>query len=814
MAKKKKDPKSNIVCSFKEDDFYEHMDNYITKDIADEAKRYSIIAGVNKNYARHIPSGYDGLKPVARRTLLTLYQERGKFQKVNRISGNCMGMYHPHGSGSISDVISNMGQRWANNIMYIDTQGSFGTQNGQKAAADRYIECKISKFALKCFFEDYKYASLDMKPTYLGDSEEPEYLPVKYPIALVNPQFSSIGYGTSANIAPYNFTEVLEATIKLIKDPKAKVKLIPDFPSGCDVIADEKLAEVDRYHGHGTVTVQSTTEIDYDNNIIIIRSIPLQTSTGEIQKKISEQVLLKKFDEIKDIKDYTNAAQGVCMEIHLKDDANPDKVLDRLLKKGFGLRKTFAVQLKFVEDYKEKDYSPREYLLHWIDFRREVVQSMYNNKYVRLMEELYMLDIKIFVFRKDNLEKTVKIIKKSDSLDDSIQKLMKAYSEIKMTTLQAKTICSMRMSDFNKQAYAGFLERREVLVKEIAETESIILSGNKIDEIILKELEEGIKLFGGPRRSKIIYAKDAQKKIEARPMILAISKDGYIKKLDKKLYSTIGSLGETSSQEVVVIGITNNKSIIVFDSRGKATKVPVAGIPEATPEDNGIQASRFFNVNGRVVSIMEEFEDDDDVYVTFFTKNGFSKKTKCSEFISIRDSKTAMAMDDSDELVSVILTYEDGDKLDDIIIYTDDGDGVRINLKEIKCQGSNTRGRRMINLHEDEVVAGVDRVRGSKRYLFYITTSGKVKVTESKLFPTMERREESLPLLTLSKTEKLVGIASVNKNDRILVYRKIGEPEEIKVADIKPSLRVAKAEKMVKISKGDIVVGFKVLSNK
>ena len=211
MAKKTKN-KAGIQYLFTEEDFQKNLTNYVKRNIADETKRYNIIYGINRNVARHIASGYDGLKPVARRILLVLYTRRNDgFIKLNSVAGDAMGKYHPHGDTAIQKVIGNMGQAWNNNVLYITPDGNFGNEQGDPPAAGRYIKCKISPFAYKCFFEDYIYASLDMKDTYTGRDKEPEYLPSKYPVALVNPQFSSIGYGTAANIAPYNLKEVLEA---------------------------------------------------------------------------------------------------------------------------------------------------------------------------------------------------------------------------------------------------------------------------------------------------------------------------------------------------------------------------------------------------------------------------------------------------------------------------------------------------------------------------------------------------------------------------------------------------------------------------
>lgn len=806
MGKKKK---------FTTEDFKTYIDNYTKENIADASRRFSIISGVNRNVARHIPVVFDGLKPVTRRILLVMYESKtNKFQKVNKVAGDAMGKYHPHGDASISDVISKMGQDWNNNITYIETQGNFGNRQGDDAASGRYTECKLSKFAYKCFFEDYKYASLDTKMSYTGNDEEPDYLPSKYPIGLVNPQFSSIGYGTAANIPPFNFTEVLEATIKLIKDPDSRINLIPDFPSGCDVIANNDLVEVEKT-GIGKVLVKASTDIDYNRNIIHITSLPLQIGTKAVAYNISNLVLVKKTEGIADIKDYTDPEVGVLLDIHLKPSVNPDKILEELMKKDVGLKKTFSIQIKFIDDYQEYDYSPKEFLLTWLDFRREILQSMYNNKYVKLLEEQHMNNVKLFVFNKDNLNQTVDICRKASSTNDAIEKLMKKYkdSEVGMTSMQAKTIQGMRFSDFNKESYNGFLKLKEELKASIKETELILSNTSKIDEIIEKELLEGISLFGTKRRSKIVHNKPDKKEIiDKSKVLVAVSKDGYIKKINTKEHKTIGSLGTQSSRQVILAETRNDKNILIFDSTGKCTKIPVLSIHESTPEENGVMIERFFKVSGNVVAVMEEITDKElskDLLITFFTKKGFSKRTSCKEFYNMKDNKTAISIMEDDELVAVINTLKDSSK--DIIIYTDKGDGIRLDINDIKIQGASTRGLNMINLTDEEFVVGVDKIETNKKLLVFITSMGRVKVSELKYLPPMSRKDGSVSLINLNNNEYLVGLASVNNKNTLTVFRKFGDPVDIKIEDIKPSMRIAKGEKLVKTPSGDIVVGFRII---
>ena len=804
MAKKSD---NGVIMLIEDDAFDEYIDNYDKVDIADTVEEWFITNGINRNIARHIPSGYDGLKPVARRILLILYEyAKNEYQKVNKISGLVMGSLHPHGDEAISSVIGLMGQSWNSNVCYVEGGGNFGTQKGDPPGAGRYIKCKLSKFAHKCFFEDYKYAALDVVDTYDGKGKEPLYLPAKYPVGLVNPQFASIGVGTASNITPYNFTEVCEATIKLIKDPEAAINLIPDFPNGCDVIADKYLDQVSKT-GSGKITVKGEINIDHVNNRIVIRSLPYKVGTNDVTRAIARMKVAKKIEGINKIIENTDKVNGVFVQLCLDKNVNAEDMLQDLFKRNIGLQKTFNVQLKFVEDYKEKEYTPKTYLLNWIEFRREIVQSMHNKKYVKLMEEKHMNDIKLFIFHESRIEETVKLIKSSKNLDEIVEKLVKKFkSACGMTTIQAKTIAMLRMYEFSKEQYKGFLEKDEELKAQIKESENIISNPALIDELIIKELEEGIKLFGTPRKSKIIYEKKSAKNVPDYQVRVVISKDGFIKKLNAEKYSNIGEIGNQATQEIIVTLTRNNKSILLFDSSGKATLIPVSGLPDMTPSDIGVEVNRYFKAANRVVAGLNfVYKEVADQYcMLFITKAGFGKKTSAKEFVKVKTTKNYMQLQDKDELVCVEQLRNDDDR--DLIVYTEEGVGIRIPLSEVPDLGVAARGRKIINITDDDKVCGYDLMTKGYKYLFYITASGKAKITETKLFPRMSSKDKPLSLITLNKNDRLVNIIPVNKDDKVNVYKKNGEMECVSINTMTPTIRLAKPEKLVTVGRGDIVI--------
>lgn len=798
----------------------------IQQNIADAAEEYSCVFGANKNLYRTIPSMQDGLKPGRRRFLYSWWEADGKpnntkketlnrlkFSKVQTVASRTM-VYHPHGDTSVSDVITNEGQYWSNNVCAVDGKGNYGSIRGDKPAAPRYIECKMSEYMIDCFFDDFDKYCVPMKETYDGERLEPEYLPAKYPHALFNPQLSGIGYGLASNIISFNVAEVLKATIKLIKNPTTTVMLIPDVPTGADIIDDGHFKEINKT-GVGKVTLRSTAEIDHAKNIIRFTSIPLQTNTMQIISKILEFKSKGEFSEIIDIADYTKLGE-VDLRITLKSDANPDKVLKKLYKKGTGLKSTFPVCLKMIDDYREYDYGVKSFLLEWIEYRRDVVRSMFSNYLIQTMEKQHMNEVLLFVFNEDNAETTLKICKAASSRKDTIDRLMKRYS---ITSLQAATIVDMRLYHFNKDTYAKYKEEKKELKNEVDRITKILDNEQLIDEFIIKQLEEGIKKYGRPRKSSIVKD-DKETDIEAIPNtnhLVAISTSGFIKKIDKKSSSLIGIVGK-KSDNFSVIEINNREDILAIDSTGTMIRIPVSSFPNMNVGDVGVELSRYFKCSGNIIAMMKMpdpkilKEKNNAVCVTLITKMGFGKRVKLSEFRGISEPRSSIILNDGDEVVAAMFSLNISKN--DIIIYTNKGNGVRVPVESIKIYGRAAKGVRCIALKdENEFVINANTIDPGKKTLFYITSSGNAKITQEKYFPVMERKAEPLQLIGLGATETLIYVASVDrKKDKVRVYFKQKEPEQFDISNLEMSTRVSKGTKVVKVPRGESVVSVKIFT--
>lgn len=774
-------------------------------DIGDAGEEYAKVFGANKNLARITPSLIDGLKPVQKRVLYDFWDKKifkGNVYKTASAIGDTMGRFHPHGDSSIGDTINNMNQSWNWSILLLTPDSSFGSARGDEPAAYRYTESSLSDFSKDCYFSEFKQSNVPMRRAYTDKEDEPEYLPAKYPIGIINPQLSSIGYGLASNIPPFNFTEVCKAAIKLMDDPKAKIMLIPDSPTRADIVDNGEFQQINST-GKGKFVLQATYEIDYINNIINITSLPLQVSCEQVQMKLIELYKKGILPELVNF-DERSKDDKVDFDIILTSDADPDKVIDLIMKKDTGLRKPYSCEMRFVHDLKTKIYSPKKFILEWLDYRRDCVRSIYNEKIVNGIERLHTLEVMIMITAPGKLKKTMDIVFNSKNKKEATKELINTY---KITSVQAEVIASMKVIDFTEDKREDYIKEQKELSKYVDDCQYILDSDDGIDNVIKEEFKEGIKLWGYPRRSKIVKI-NKSKDIPDTRHIIGISYDGYIKKLSLDEYSSIGYVGKVS--KLFTISISNRDNLLLFDETGLVTRVSISAIPDMKYDDIGVKINRYFKSNGAIISALRESEvkDHPDCNLVMITKNGYGKKTSLHEFKKIKVSTIGISLDEGDKLVSVIPSLDS----DDFIIYTNFGDGIRLRTSDFKKYKKTAKGLSMISLRKNEEVKGIDMLYGDKKYLLYITSMGRLKLTEVKYFPAMKRREEPLSLISLDENEVLLGVNGVSKKDILVCYKRKSGAVELPIKDIPITTRIAKAEKMIKTPKGDDIVGYIIRS--
>lgn len=777
------------------------------RNMGELCKEDMLIFGANNNLMRHIPSFYDGLKPGERRILYTMYHNlklshKSKYEKVATIVGNTL-RYHPHGEAPVTNTLVKMAQPWETMMPLVEGYGNFGSSAGDPAAAGRYIEARLSYFAYKAYFEEFDPDTIDMVPNHTNDVFEPEYFPARYPVTLINGAFG-IGYGLACGIPPHNFTEVIEATIQLLDSPSSDVFLVPDIPSGCYIVDNGELKDI-CMTGNGKLVMRGRIDLDETNNILAIRSTPWMVSLNKVLGDILELQEQKKITGIKDI-DNQGEKGEIDLRLILKKEVDPIAIMHTIFSKT-NMQTTKSVSFKVIDDFQDVDYNVKQFLLDWIDVRVETKRRQLNHQLIKAKERQHILSILVFILNKDNAEKTLKLVKNAENKKEIISGLMKLYG---ITSLQAETIANMRVTGFSKEAKKKYDSEKKEIDKKIESLEKLTRSAKKIKKIIKKELEEGIELFGTPRRSEVINI-NGEVKIRNTRHVIVFTMNGFVKKLPETS-DTIGYI-EPGDYPIDIIIRGNVDELLVFDQTGKISKIPVHLIQNHTLESKGEPLSKLATINGQISRIIPKPTDEMikmfeqkklDVYILMITRNGIIKKTAVSNYMGIKNELLGMVIKDGDQLQCVKLLM--GDK--DIVVYSSKGLGIRFNSSELKETSRLTVGVKAMDLGKDETIIGMDLVNEGDNYLFALTTKGTGKKCTLSTFDTMERNAKPLRIITLDKGEELLTVRTVKGNETFKAYLK-GSVETINLENVPELARLAKGKKLIPVRKGEQIIDIK-----
>lgn len=801
MSKKDKNKKKDIIDYSNE--------KIIQNNIGELCTDLMKIFGANTNLMRHVPSLVDGLKPGERRILFTMYKAKmfhtGKDVKVATIVGDTMKL-HPHGDGPIYETLVKMAQPWNNILCPIDGHGNFGNLMGAPAAAGRYIEAKLSYFSYKCYFEEFDEKVVDMKWNYSNDILEPEFLPAKYPVALINNAFG-IGYGISCGIPTYNFNEVIELTKKLIEDPFYEdITLYPDATTSAMIIDDGCFKTISET-GKGKFRMRGEMVIDEERNSITIKSIPFKTLLSDIKKDILDLFKEKKLQGLKAINDKSGNRSGgigrIELEFVLKKEVDPVAIMHAIYKKT-SMEKTFPINFKLIDEYEENDYNIRTVLLEWIQFRRDIKRKIYNQKLSKAKERQHILETLLFILNKDNAENTIRIIKDSENKKQIVERLMTEYN---ISSLQADAISEMRLSAFSKDARKKYKDEKEEVDKKVEKYEKIVKSTKKIDSIIVEELEEGMKLFGEPRRSKIINV-DGEVKINDSNHLIVFTMNGFVKKLSDQCKS-VGFIN-SDDYPIEIIEARNTSELLLFDETGKISKIAVHRLQNCELTSEGEKLNKFCNVNGSIVSIIPKPTEEIlnnlkvPIYFLMITAEGIIKKTIANDYTNIKNELLGIIIKDGDKLKSVKLLA--GDK--DLVLYTNKGFGARLSSSEIKITSRLTKGLKEIDISDSEEVIGMDILNEKDKYLFILTNKGTGKKCDLKAFPVLDRKSKPLRLVTLDDDESVMMVKTVKGNEKFKAYLK-NSIEEISLENVLELPRLSKGKKLIPVRKGEVIIDIK-----
>ena len=769
--------------------------------------------------SRALPDVRDGLKPVHRRILYSLYKNGmtpdKKHKKSAHIVGDVLAKYHPHGDSSVYDAMVRLAQDF--NIRYplVDGQGNFGSVDGDSAAAMRYTEARMTKLTLE-MLADLEKETVDFGLNYDESEKEPLVLPSRYPNLIVNGS-SGIAVGMATNIPPHNLGEVIDGTIALIDNrdlpDQDLLKYVkgPDFPGG-GIILGRKGIEDAYLTGRGSIKVRSRSEIEPMNNgknRIVVTEIPYQVNKARLIEKIAELARDKKIDGITDLRDESDR-KGMRIVIELRRDVNPQVILNQLYK-NTQLQDNFGVIMLALVDGMPKILTLKQALNHYIDHQEDVVTRRTKHDLRKAEERAHIVEgLKIAV---DNIDEVIEIIRSSYNDAESKERLNQRFG---LSDRQAQAVIEMQIRRLTGLAREKLEEELADLYEKIAYYKSILADETKLLGIIKDELLQIKEKHNDVRRSQISSHEDKlelEDLIEDEDVVITISHTGYIKRMPSDTYKSQkrggrGITAMTTKEEDFVEQIfttSTHNFLIFFTNKGKCYRLKVYEIPEAGRQAKGTAIVNLLNITGdeKITTVIPLKKFDDELFLMAATKMGVVKKTPLAEYdTSRRDGIIAINLEDHDELIGVQLT----DGKQDMILVTAGGQAIRFAEEEARPMARATKGVRGIKLMDDDYVVGMEVVR-DEGDLLVITANGYGKRTPMEEYRQQARGGKGVFTVRPSaRNGEIVGALVVKDDEEIMAISKEGIIIRIKVAEISTMGRTTQGVTIMKMGDHDSVV--------
>ncbi|MEQ1922680.1 MAG: DNA gyrase subunit A [Pyrinomonadaceae bacterium] len=838
------------------------LENTQPINIEDEMRRSYLDYAMSVIIGRALPDVRDGLKPVHRRILFGMYEQgnvAGKaYRKSARAVGDVMGKYHPHGDSAIYDSIVRMAQDFSMRYPLVDGQGNFGSIDGDNAAAMRYTEVRLAKIAGE-ILDDINKETVDFQPNYDESLSEPKVLPTRVPLLLVNGS-EGIAVGMATKIPPHNLTEVLDATIALIKEPEISFDQLikhvpgPDFPTAGFIYGREGIVSAYKT-GRGIIQMRAKAVVDEIGrgdrvrNAVVITEIPYQVNKARLIEKIAELVHEKRLDGISEIRD-ESSREGMRVDIELKRDAIPQVILNKLYKLT-PMQSSFGIINIAIVDGQPKVLTLKQMLEAFVEFRREVVRRRTEFDLRKAQARAHILEGLNKAI--DALDYIIPTIRNSRSVDEAKQWLtanLKTASEIsawrgvtgeksKDVFLKelTKVLGSLEFSEIQAQAILDLqlrrlsaLERQKILdeyaeiIKYIAELENILANESVLRQVITDELLEVKKAYGDARRTIIVDA-DAEFNIEDliadEEVAITVTKAGYIKRTPVSTYSRQGRggkgrLGATAKNEDFVEHLftaSTHDALMIFTDDGQVFKMKVHEIPEAAAAARGKAVVNMVQLSSerKLVATMAVRDFSEEVYLTMVTKLGVIKKTLLSEYQNIRaNGINAINIDAGDELLEVIRT----DGKCQIFVATHDGMAVRFQETDVRPMGRAARGVRGVNLRGSDYVVSVCSVsqEGTEKILS-VSEKGFGKQTTVNSYRLTKRGGVGvINMKTTDKTGKVVASFPIEEDSEIMIITQQAKLIRLGVDKIRETGRSAQGVTLIKCGDEDLVTSASLLA--
>ncbi len=734
--------------------------------------------------ARALPDVRDGLKPVHRRILYSMYEEKltydKPFCKSATTVGNVLGRYHPHGDASVYDAMVRLAQPFNMRYTLVDGHGNFGNVDGDGAAAYRYTEARMSKLANE-MLTDIEKEVVDYDPNFDNSRKEPRVLPSRFPNLLVNGSVG-IAVGMATNVPPHNLGEVIDGTIYFMKHPDATVSDLmnfikgPDFPTSAIICGTSGIYQ-SYLTGKGRIIVRARAQVDEQKHRIIVTEIPYQVNKSMLVESIADLVKDKRVEGITALRDESGKA-GMKIVIEYRRDANGQVILNQLYKYT-QLQDTCAVNMIALVNGEPKVLGLREILYHYIQHQEDVIRRRTRYDLEKTRARVHILEgLKLAL---DAIDEIIHTIRHSASKQDARDALMARFG---LTQIQAQAIVDMTLGSL-----AG-LERlkieEELAAKQalIAELEAILADENKVKEVIEADLLAIKEKFADGRRTEIAGAIDDiidEDLIDKHDCVITMTNAGYIKRAPADTYTAQkrggkGIIGMTTKEEDFVENVMvvhSHSYLLMFTNMGRVYMKKAYMIPEASRTAKGTNIVNVIdlNENEKVTSVISIAGFEEDEYFVMVTKNGVVKRVNVKDFeYQRKGGKIAIDLDEGDELVYVKHTTGE----DEIVIATHDGRAVRFKESDARVMGRTARGVRGIKMNDGDYVVGV-AVVDDKKKLITLTEKGYGKRNDFDTYNARNRGTKGVICQkTSEKTGALAGIAAVGENDDIMIITNDG----------------------------------------
>ena len=794
------------------------MDNRESKNVVNVMKDSFINYAMDVIIARALPDLRDGLKPVHRRILYTMYEDGltpdKAFRKSATTVGAVLGKYHPHGDTSVYDAMVRMAQDFSYRHPLVDGHGNFGSVDGYGAAAYRYTEARLSKISLE-LLRDINKNTVDFVPNFDQTKKEPVVIPSRFPNILVNGTMG-IAVGMATNIPPHNLGEVIDGCVAYIDDNNITVEGLmkhikgPDFPTGAAILGNRGIKQAYET-GRGTITIRAHAEIVEHNGKqqIVFTDIPYQVTKMELQKRIAELVRDKVLEGITDLHDESTLTE-IKLVVHLKKEANANVVLNNLYKHT-SLQTTYGIIFLMLDQGLPKTLNLKEIISKYIDYQREVIYRRTKYDLEKAEKRVHILEgYKIAL---DNLDAVINIIRNSKDDDTAKHELMTRFN---LDDVQAESILELKLRRLTGLERSKIEEELNDLLKLIDELKGILASDAKIYDIIKQELLEIKAKYADERRTEIdmtaIDYIDDEALIPEENIVVALTNKGYIKRTTSDTFKSqnrggVGVKGMTTNEEDFVehlVDLSTHDYLLFFTNKGKVYRLKGYEIPQFGRQSKGLPIINLLQIDKdeRISSVIKISANDDKKYLLFVTKSGIIKKTILTQFENIRQNgKIAITLKENDELIAVKKTSGE----DMVLIGSSEGRMVKFTEDEIRDMGRTASGVKGIDLENDAIVVGAEVVNNDDNILL-ITENGYGKQTKVADFRQTRRGSKGVKALNITdKNGKIADFKVIGDANDVIIVTNSGMIMRMPISQISVLGRITQGVRLINLKDGQKV---------